>query len=69
MLVLNKIDKLKTQKERAELQKLVPTLSKAYKFIRKMYFVSAESKQGLDPMLDAVTTFFLEQIEFKKTKN
>lgn len=58
MIVFNKIDKLKTQKERAELQKLTPSLSKNYKLIRKMFFVSAESKQGLPPLMDSMVQFF-----------
>ena len=65
ILLFNKMDKLKTQKERAALQKQVPALSKAYKFIRQMYFMSAETKKGLDPVLDTIHTFLLQQIEIK----
>lgn len=68
ILLFNKIDKLKTQKERAALQKQIPVLSKAYKWIRKMYFVSAETKQGMEPVLENITTFLLENIEFSKSK-
>lgn len=65
ILLFNKIDKLKTQKERAELQKNIPLLSKKYKWIRKMYFVSAETKQGMEPALDNIVQFLIQQIEFK----
>jgi GTP-binding protein len=64
LLLLNKIDKLKTQKERAELQKLIPALSKAYKWIRQMYFVSAETKQGLDPINEFIILYLNQQMEF-----
>lgn len=66
ILVFNKIDKLKTQKERAELQKNIPKLSKAYKFIRKMYFVSAETKQGMEPVLENVVGYINQQLDFTK---
>jgi GTP-binding protein len=66
ILLFNKMDKLKTQKERAQLQKQVPALSKAYKWIRQMYFVSAETKAGLDPVLETMHTFLLENMELIK---
>jgi GTP-binding protein len=66
ILLFNKMDKLKTQKERAHLQKQVPALSKAYKWIRQMYFVSAETKAGLDPVLETMHTFLLENMELSK---
>jgi GTP-binding protein len=69
ILLFNKIDKLKTQKERAELQKLIPGLSKAYKWIRQMYFVSAETKQGMEPVNEVVINYILQQLEFVKSKN
>jgi len=69
ILVLNKIDKLKTQKERAELQKLVPSLSKTYKWIRQMYFVSAETKKGLPPVEEAVCIHLLNSLESMKIQN
>lgn len=68
ILLFNKIDKLKTQKERAVLQKMIPSLSKSYKWIRQMYFVSAETKQGMEPVLEMVTNYLVQQLDFKHTE-
>ena len=67
ILVFNKIDKLKTQKERAVLEKLKPSLSKEYKWIRQMYFASAESKKGLPQVEEAIIAHLLEELEIRKT--
>lgn len=66
ILVFNKIDKLKTQKERNVLEKLKPILSKDYKWIRQMYFASAESKKGVPQIEEAIITHFLEELELRK---
>ena len=68
ILVFNKIDKLKTQKERNTLEKLKPILSKDYKWIRQMYFASAESKKGVPQVEDAIVTHFLEELEMRKER-
>jgi GTP-binding protein len=49
-LVLNKMDKLKTQKERAGLKKKIAALSKSYAHVPFLHFVSAEKKQGIDEL-------------------
>jgi GTP-binding protein len=67
ILVFNKIDKLKTQKERAVLEKLKPSLSKEYKWIRQMYFASAETKKGLIEVEDAIIAHLLEELELRKS--
>ncbi len=59
VMALNKMDKLKTQKERAQLQKELPKLSKLYKHMRQFYFVSAETKKGCDELQFAITSFLL----------
>lgn len=69
ILLFNKIDKLKTQKERAELEKLKPKLSKDYKWIRQMYFVSAETKKGLPQVEEAIIAHLLEELEIRKSDN
>ncbi len=66
ILVFNKIDKLKTQKERAAMEKLKPSLSKDYKWIRQMYFASAESKKGVTQVEEAIVTHILEELELRK---
>jgi len=67
ILVFNKIDKLKTQKERAALEKLKPILSKEYKWIRQMYFASAEDKKGIPQVEEAIINHLLEEIEIRKS--
>lgn len=67
ILLFNKMDKLKTQKERAELDKLKPALSKEYKWIRQMYFASAETKKGLPQVEEAIIAHLLEELEIRKT--
>ncbi len=67
ILVFNKIDKLKTQKERNVLEKLKPILSKEYKWIRQMYFASAESKKGIPQVEEAIINHLLEEIEIRKS--
>lgn len=66
ILVFNKIDKLKTQKERAALEKIKPELSRNYKWIRQMYFASAESKKGLPQVEEAIVAHILEELELRK---
>jgi GTP-binding protein len=53
-LVFNKIDKLKTQKERSALNKLKPKLFSEYKWVKDIHFVSAERRDGLDVLEQAL---------------
>ncbi len=50
ILVFNKIDKLKTQKERSQLKKMLPEISKKGKKARRLYYISAEKKTGIDAL-------------------
>lgn len=65
-LAFNKLDKLKTQKDRAVLNKLKPQLSKDYSFIRDIHFISAEKGQGLAPFKTSLVSFLLEADELLK---
>ena len=58
-LVFNKLDKLKTQKERAALEKLKPEIFKSLKWVKQIHFVSAESNQGLPSLHDALINFLV----------
>lgn len=58
-LIFNKIDKLKTQKERAELQKRLPEIYKKNKWVKQIYFASAESGQGVPPIIEGMMNFLL----------
>ncbi|WP_206611186.1 ribosome biogenesis GTP-binding protein YihA/YsxC [Halobacteriovorax sp. HLS] len=60
-ILFNKIDKLKKQKERAALNKLKPVLSKEFKWVKQMYFTSAESKDGLSQVEEAIISYLLRQ--------
>jgi GTP-binding protein len=65
-LVFNKIDKLKTQKERAALEKLKPTLFKEYKWVKQIYFVSAEKNNGVKPLEESLISNLLVKNEVIK---
>jgi GTP-binding protein len=58
-LVFNKIDKLKTQKERAALQKIMPDIFKRFKWVKQIYFASAEKLDGIPKMIDAMMSYLL----------
>ena len=54
-LVFNKMDKLKTQKDRAILEKQKPGIFKATPFFKQIHFVSAEKGTGVPVLEDALT--------------
>lgn len=62
-LIFNKIDKLKTQKERAALNKLKPELFKEYKWVKQIYFASAESKQGIQEVHNALINYISHKLD------
>lgn len=57
-LLFNKIDKLKTQKERSELNKRVPEISKYYKNNKLFFFISSENGKGFKELSLAVKSEF-----------
>ncbi len=63
ILVLNKIDKLKTQKEMHELKKQMPVLFKKYKFVKQIFYLSAEKQTGMKEFHDAIVNFLLKKTE------
>ncbi len=56
-LVFNKIDKLKTQKDRSILEKQKPGIFKATPFFKQIHFVSAEKSKGVPTLEDALTNY------------
>lgn len=62
-MVFNKLDKLKKQKERAQLNKIKPALYRDLKWVKQIHFVSAESKQGVDQLEAAMIDFLLLKYE------
>ena len=63
ILAFNKIDKLKTQKERASLNKLKPTLFSKYKWVAQIHFISAESLAGLQALHDNIITYIFNKLD------
>lgn len=57
MCVLNKIDKLKKQKDRSLLDKQIKKILIDHTYIKKFTKVSAESKQGVDLMEQKIVDF------------
>lgn len=57
VLVFNKIDKLKTQKQRSELNKTKKDIFKNYKMMKEIYFVSAESKEGMESLNQSILSY------------
>lgn len=62
-LVLNKSDKLKKQSERAKLKNMLPNLLKDYKWVSKFFISSAEKKDGIKEIHDAIIVFLLNRFE------
>ena len=60
-LVFNKIDKLKKQKERAALNKMKPQLIKEFQAVTQIFFSSAESKDGVPPIEQALISYIHEK--------
>ena len=58
-LALNKVDKLKKQKDRAELKKAKKKILGDYKWVTQIYEVSAESGQGVEPLEAAIYSFLM----------
>jgi len=56
-LIFNKMDKLKKQKERAALNKLKPKIYEQFKKVRQIFFVSAEKKDGTEPLESALVSY------------
>ena len=59
-LVFNKIDKLKTQKERAALKKCMPDIYDRFKWVKQIYFTSAEKAEGIGPMVEGMMNHLLK---------
>jgi GTP-binding protein len=68
-LIFNKIDKLKKQKERVALNKLKPQIKKDFNFVKKIFFVSAEKKDGLAQLeQDLINYLETNQAEVSETE-
>ncbi|MBF0298848.1 MAG: GTP-binding protein [Oligoflexia bacterium] len=62
MLVFNKVDKLKTQSERAKLKKSLESILKDCDWAKQIYFVSAEKGEGMNELKMALLSFLLNKL-------
>lgn len=60
-LVFNKMDKLKKQKEKSALNKLKPLIFQEYKWVKQIFFVSAENRTGCDQLHDNLVNYLLDR--------
>ena len=58
-LVLNKLDKLKTQKDRSKLNKMKPAIYQENKWVQQIFFVSAEKRNGIDELHNSLVSQLL----------
>ena len=65
-LVLNKIDKLKNQKERHAFKQKLPEFLAKYKKTKGVFCVSAEKKTGLQELEDAMLVHILEKLNDRR---
>lgn len=56
-LLFNKVDKLKTQSERARLKGHMPEIYKKFKWVKQIHFTSAEKGDGIDAVELAIINF------------
>lgn len=56
-VIFNKIDKLKTQSERAKLKALMPDIYQKYKWVKQIHFASAEKGDGLAAVELAIVNY------------
>ena len=56
-ILFNKVDKLKTQSERAKLRNLMPVLYDKFKWVKQIHFTSAEKGDGLPAVEQSMITF------------
>jgi len=64
-LLFNKLDKLKTQSERARLKNLKPEIQKKYKWVKQIHYVSAEKGDGLNSVELAIIDFVKRNSDMK----
>ena len=58
-LILNKMDKLKNQKQRAGLKKMTNDLLVKYKWVKEVHQVSANKKSGIEQLEQSIINFLL----------
>lgn len=66
-LVMNKIDKLKKQKEKAALNKIKPQIYADFKAVKQIFFVSAEKRIGTDALEQSVANYLFSRVDVLNT--
>ncbi len=66
-LIFNKIDKLKTQKEKALLSKKLKELMPKLKMVKQIFQFSAETKTGLAPIEESILNFLHKKMIISET--
>ncbi len=61
ILILNKIDKLKTQKDRAALKKIFPKIKAEFKHAIATHSTSAESLQGVSELENEIANYLISK--------
>lgn len=56
-VLFNKIDKLKTQSEKARLKNLMPDIYNMFKWVKQIHFTSAEKGDGIPAVEQAIISF------------
>lgn len=64
-VLFNKIDKLKTQSERAKLKNHMPEIYKKFKWVKQIHFTSAEKGDGLPAVELAIINFVKRNSDMK----
>lgn len=60
-VLFNKMDKLKTQSEKAQLKNRMPEIYQKFKWVKQIHFVSAEKGDGLAGVEQSICTFVMRQ--------
>jgi len=60
LLVFNKIDKLKKQKDRFDLEKLKPKIFEKNKWVEAIFYVSAEKRIGIDQLEECILSYLIQ---------
>lgn len=56
-VLFNKLDKLKTQSEKARLKALMPDIYKQFKWVKQIHFVSAEKGDGINGLEQSIVNY------------
>ncbi|WP_408097764.1 ribosome biogenesis GTP-binding protein YihA/YsxC [Peredibacter sp. HCB2-198] len=64
-VLFNKIDKLKTQSEKARLKNLMPDIYNKFKWVKQIHFTSAEKGDGIPAVEQAIVSFVKRNSDMK----